>query len=228
MPDPLTLKLLLVHVPVMPEGTAFYTSAEAAKDSPLAVALFAIPGVSAVFLAADFLSVTRDEAHDSATLKPSLLHIIMEHFLAGKPVIRSSDYRMIGSSVEEDSDIVKQIKELIETRVRPAVAMDGGDIVFHGFETHRAAGNARRVLRLPQLHRHAEIRHREHAQALCAGSGGRRGGLGLHLLPNRILLDPQHERRVGLGLGFRHVKFPIRKSRGEPEQFPRRAQPRFH
>jgi len=133
-PNPLTLKFI-PGIAVMPQGaqaqTAFYTSAEAAKDSPLAQALFGIDGVSAVFLAADFLSVTRTDSMDWITLKPMLLHTIMDHFVAGRPVIIGK--QDAEENTEEDSEIVAQIKELIETRVRPAVAMDGGDIVYRGF-----------------------------------------------------------------------------------------------
>ncbi len=129
-PNPLTLKFL-PGVAVLAEGTAFFTSAESAKDAPLAQALFAIDGVTAVFFAVDFLSVTKNENADWASLKPLLLHTIMDHFVAGRPVIKPASTST--ASTEEDSPLVAQIKELIETRVRPAVAMDGGDIVYRGF-----------------------------------------------------------------------------------------------
>ena len=129
-PNPLTLKFI-PGVPVMPSGTAFFTSAADAKQSPLALALFAQPGVAAIFLGADFITVTKGADDSWDIMKPALLTGIMDHLVAGKPVIESSNPRTIESS--DDSDIVKQIKELIETRVRPAVAQDGGDIIFHGF-----------------------------------------------------------------------------------------------
>jgi Fe-S cluster biogenesis protein NfuA len=129
-PNPLTLKFI-PGVPVMGSGTAFLTSPTEAKSSPLAEALFSIEGVTAVFLGSDFITVTRQEAESWETLKPLLLTAIMDHFVAGKPVTLET----AGSTAsdENDSDLVKQIKELIETRVRPAVAQDGGDIIFRGF-----------------------------------------------------------------------------------------------
>ncbi len=130
-PNPLTLKFV-PGVAVMPAGTAFYTSAAAAVDSPLALTLFSITGVSAVFLAADFITVTKTEDGEWATLKPLLLNSIMDHFIAGRPVVKGTKTEAADDS--EDSEVIRQIKELIETRVRPAVAMDGGDIVYRGFK----------------------------------------------------------------------------------------------
>lgn len=130
-PNPLTMKFI-PGVAVMTSGTAFYTSAEDAKQSPLAQALFRIEGVTAVFLGADFITVTRQEDEPWDMLKPLLLTHIMDHFVAGKPVV--NEQAATGEAFgEEDSEIVQQIKELIETRVRPAVAQDGGDIVFRRF-----------------------------------------------------------------------------------------------
>jgi len=131
-PNPLTLKFIPGRA-VMPSGTAFYTSAGSAKDSPLAEALFLVPEVSAVFLSGDFISVTKTEAGDWAALKPLLLSTIMDHFVAGRPVMRETKPAEDAEEGGEDSEIIKQIKELIETRVRPAVAMDGGDIIFRNF-----------------------------------------------------------------------------------------------
>ena len=131
-PNPATLKFLPGR-DVMGEATADFASAEAAQRSPLAVALFALPGVVRVFLGADFVTVTK--AADTAwqALKPRVLGTIMEHFVAGRPVIEGD-----GEDADEDVDpadaeIVAQIKELLDTRVRPAVAGDGGDIVFRGY-----------------------------------------------------------------------------------------------
>ena len=130
-PNPLTLKFM-PGIAVMETGTAFFTSAEDAKLSPLAESLFRTPGVTAVFLGADFITVTRDVAESWDTLKPQLLTAIMDHFVAGRPVMLTPG---AAASVNADeSDIVKQIRELIDTRVRPAVAQDGGDIIFRGFE----------------------------------------------------------------------------------------------
>lgn len=131
-PNPLTLKFI-PGIAVMPSGTAFYTHAEAAGPSPLAAALFRIDGVSAVYLGADFLSVTKTEAAGWDGLKPLLLTTIMDHFVAGLPVINEQAAPGSASDEGEDSEIISQIKELIETRVRPAVAQDGGDIIYRGF-----------------------------------------------------------------------------------------------
>ena len=129
-PNPLTLKFI-PGVAVMVSGTAFLTSADEAKASPLAQAIFAISGVEAVFLGSDFVTVTRHGDFTWDVLKPMILTAVMDHFVAGKPVMMAS----AGSeNYEGDSEIVRQIRELIDTRVRPAVAQDGGDIVFRGFE----------------------------------------------------------------------------------------------
>lgn len=132
-PNPLTLKFI-PGVPVMTAGTAFYTSPGSAEESPLAQALFNVPEVGAVYLGADFISVTRSENADWNVLKPALLAAIMDHFMAGRPVIEARS--VAAAAVEEsgeDAEIINQIKELIETRVRPSVAMDGGDIIYHSF-----------------------------------------------------------------------------------------------
>jgi Fe-S cluster biogenesis protein NfuA len=130
-PNPLTLKFI-PGVTVLESGTAFFTRKEDAEVSPLAATLFDIEGVTGVFLGSDFITITKDEASHWEALKPILLTTIMDHFVAGKPVILSTQKE--AASDENDSDIVKQIKELIETRVRPAVAQDGGDIIYRGFE----------------------------------------------------------------------------------------------
>ncbi len=131
-PNPLTLKFL-PGVDVLGLGTAFYTSAEAArKASPLAGALFGIEGVTAIFLGRDFITVTRAENAGWEALKPHLLSAIMEHFVAGRPVL--SQKQEAASDNGDDSELVRQIKELIETRVRPAVAQDGGDIIYRDFD----------------------------------------------------------------------------------------------
>ena len=130
-PNPSTLKFLPGRA-VMPEGTAHFASSDTAQRSPLAVRLFGVSGVTAVFLGSDFVSVTKEDAADWFQLKPSLLAAIMEHFTSGQPVVQPE--AAAGASAEEDSEIVSQIKELIETRVRPAVAQDGGDIIFEDFQ----------------------------------------------------------------------------------------------
>jgi Fe-S cluster biogenesis protein NfuA len=133
-PNPATLKFLPGRE-VMKSGTADFPSPETAARSPLAERLFHIEGVNGVFLGSDFVTVTKKEGREWQLLKPSILGAIMEHFTAGKPVLLESDAAPAASAAAEDeSEIVVQIKELLDTRVRPAVAMDGGDIIFHGFE----------------------------------------------------------------------------------------------
>ncbi len=132
-PNPATLKFLPGRT-VMAEGVAELTDpAEAERLSPLARRLFEVDGVTGVYLGSDFISVTKAEPVDWQIIKPALLGAIMEHFLSGEPVVAPEAVLRTVSDAEDD-DTVRQIKELIETRVRPAVARDGGDIVFQGFE----------------------------------------------------------------------------------------------
>jgi Fe-S cluster biogenesis protein NfuA len=133
-PNPATLKFLPGRS-VIDSGTANFTDAAvAAARSPLAERLFAVGGVTGVFLGGDFVTVTKEEDSDWYQLKPAILGIIMEHFTAGRPVLLDAeDAESAVEGSEADSDIVVQIKELLETRVRPAVAQDGGDIIFHDF-----------------------------------------------------------------------------------------------
>jgi len=131
-PNPATLKFLPGR-DVMGFSTADFAAAESATRSPLAGALFALPGVARVFLGGDFVSVTKSDEVSWQALKPQVLAAIMDHFVAGLPVIEGE-----GDDLDEDTDpadqeIVDQIKELLDTRVRPAVAGDGGDIVFRGY-----------------------------------------------------------------------------------------------
>jgi Fe-S cluster biogenesis protein NfuA len=132
-PNPQTLKFS-PGVPVMETGTAFFTSVDDAGVSPLAIELFGITGVSAVFLGSDFITVTRNEVHEWNTLKPLILTAIMDHFVSGKPVFIAGDKTASSAPAEDESELVTQIRELIDTRVRPAVAQDGGDIIFRGFK----------------------------------------------------------------------------------------------
>jgi Fe-S cluster biogenesis protein NfuA len=134
-PNPATLKFLPGRA-VMGSGTANFPTAEGASRSPLAQRLFEIAGVTGVFLGGDFVTVTKDEAEDWYKLKPEILGAIMEHFTAGKPVILADapETETGTGPAEIDDEIVAQIKELLDTRVRPAVAMDGGDILFHEFQ----------------------------------------------------------------------------------------------
>jgi len=146
-PNPATLKFLPGE-PVMATGTANYTSSEAAVQSHLAARLFAIEEVEGVFLGQDFISVTKasgggNDDEEWQRLKPAVLGAIMEHFMSGQPVMAAVANASDGADGdsgenanlnEADAEIIGQIKELIETRVRPAVAQDGGDIVFHGYD----------------------------------------------------------------------------------------------
>tara|TARA_B100001758_G_C18406566_1_gene612505 strand:- start:2082 stop:2645 length:564 start_codon:yes stop_codon:yes gene_type:complete len=133
-PNPSTLKFLPGRE-VLPNGSMDFRSEQDAKNSPLAEALFNVDGVVGVFLSDDFITITKRDDKDWHLMKPGLLGVIMEHFTANRPVIISDDENSkSGSSVkDEDDDVVLQIKELLYTRVRPAVAQDGGDIVFEDF-----------------------------------------------------------------------------------------------
>lgn len=131
-PNPSTLKFIPGE-PVMGSGVANFARKEDAAKSPLADVLFNINGVEAVYLGADFISVTKSAEKPWDTLKVEVLTTIMEHFVAGRPVMLESG-TLESAQNADDSDVVKQIREIIETRVRPSVAQDGGDIVFHSFE----------------------------------------------------------------------------------------------
>lgn len=134
-PNPATLKFIPGKT-VLGDGTVDYRSKEEAGGSPLATRLFEVDGVTGVFLGSDFISVTKGDA-EWPHIRPAILGAIMEHYLSGAPV-------MSGASGDEDTaeedydpkdeDTVKTIKELLDTRVRPAVANDGGDITFQGFK----------------------------------------------------------------------------------------------
>ncbi len=130
-PNPATMKFLPGRT-VVESGTANFTSPEEATHSPLALRLFELDGVSGVFLGGDFVTVTKMSTRDWAVMKPLILSAIMEHFTSGEAVMADADAGGFGDGA--DDEISTQIKELIETRVRPAVAQDGGDIVFRSFE----------------------------------------------------------------------------------------------
>ncbi|MCC5983516.1 MAG: NifU family protein [Rhodobacteraceae bacterium] len=135
-PNPATLKFLPGQE-VMAAGTADFPSAETAHTSPLARRVFAAEGVTGVFLGSDFITVTKDDGADWAHIKPAILGAIMEHFQSGAPVIEGDGAAAASGHAAHDgpdAEIVDQIKQLLDTRVRPAVAQDGGDITFHGFE----------------------------------------------------------------------------------------------
>jgi Fe-S cluster biogenesis protein NfuA len=132
-PNPATLKFIPGRV-VLAEGTRDFRSAAEAEVSPLGQRIFAIEGVSGVFLGHDFVTVTKDRA-EWPHIKPAVLGAIMEHYLSGAPVlVDGSDEEADDRNFDEaDAETVAVIKDLIETRVRPAVANDGGDITFQGF-----------------------------------------------------------------------------------------------
>ncbi|CAN5288429.1 NifU family protein [soil metagenome] len=132
-PNPASLKFLPGR-DVLGTGTAEFRTAEEAVASPLAERLFALPNVGGVFLGSDFVTVTKTEG-EWPHIKPAILGAIMEHFMSGRPVMTDAPKTApAGEDYDEaDADTVATIKELIETRVRPAVAQDGGDITFQGF-----------------------------------------------------------------------------------------------
>jgi Fe-S cluster biogenesis protein NfuA len=138
-PNPATLKFIPGRI-VLDGGAMEFTSREAASRSPLAERLFDVPGVTGVFYGSDFITVTKNDG-DWQHLKPAILGAIMEHYMSGVPLL--ADGTVAGDDLadeadeffsEEDAETVAQIKDLIETRVRPAVANDGGDITFRGFK----------------------------------------------------------------------------------------------
>ncbi|OSP56076.1 NifU family protein [Pseudoruegeria sp. SK021] len=133
-PNPATLKFLPGQT-VLETGTADFPSVETAGTSPLATRIFRVEGVSAVFFGTDFVTVTKSEDALWDHVKPAVLGAVMEHFQSGDSVV-TDQATGDGHAAHDgpDSDIVGQIKELLDTRVRPAVAQDGGDITFHGFD----------------------------------------------------------------------------------------------
>ena len=134
-PNPQTLKFLPGKV-VMKEGTAFYQNIDKAADSPFAKRLFTVDGVEGVFFGSDFITITKNASYDWQVMKPSVLGSIIDHFNSDDVTVDKSKSKDTKKSFEkngDDSEIVKQIKELLDTRVRPAVAMDGGDIIYNDF-----------------------------------------------------------------------------------------------
>ena len=131
-PNPSTLKFIPEQT-IMAQGTANFNDKDSAARSPLATRLFGVEGVDSIFLGSDFITVTKEDDKDWQVMKPMVLEALMNHFNSGEAVVQE-DAATDTEADGEDSDIVKQIKELLETRVRPAVAQDGGDIIFHKFE----------------------------------------------------------------------------------------------
>lgn len=135
-PNPATLKFLPGR-PVLPSGTLEIRDSADAQKSPLAQALFEVPGVAGVFFGSDFISVTKRDG-EWQEIKPAVLGTIMEHFVSGAPILAEGATEDPHTEVDEfflpeDAAVVEQIKELIDTRVRPSVAADGGDIKFRGY-----------------------------------------------------------------------------------------------
>lgn len=136
-PNPATLKFL-PGLTVMEEGTVEFRTADEGERSPLAARLFRVEGVEGVFFGGDFISVTKSDETDWHLVKPAILGVIMEHFVSGSELLVGSEPR--ADAVDEadidgpDATIVSQIRELLDTRVRPAVAQDGGDIIYKGFK----------------------------------------------------------------------------------------------
>lgn len=134
-PNPATLKFIPDGKSVLEGGVAeFKNQQQAATKSPLALQLFEICGVESVFFGKDFITITKSPETDWSKIKAEILATIMDFFVSRKPVMFESFNSKPIDEQNEDSEIVKQIKELIEIKVRPAVAMDGGDITFHSFE----------------------------------------------------------------------------------------------
>jgi len=138
-PNPNTLKFLPGRE-VMASGTREFTDHEAAEVSPLASALFSLGDVTGVFFGSDFISVTAAPGVDWTMLKPQIVAVLLDHFVTGAPLFAGGDAAAIAVPDEDDfdddpadADVIAQIRELIDTRVRPAVAGDGGDIVYRGF-----------------------------------------------------------------------------------------------
>ena len=133
-PNPATLKFMPGQ-PVLEAGTADFPTEAATGSSPLARRIFGVPGVTGVFFGTDFVTVTKDLDNEWDHLKPAILGAIMEHYQSGAAVIEGEGQAVAHADHSgADSGIVEQIKELLDTRVRPAVAQDGGDITFHGFD----------------------------------------------------------------------------------------------
>lgn len=132
-PNPATLKFL-PGTTVMETGTANFSASDESARSPLAQRLFAIEGIAGVFLGADFVTATKYPDNDWDALKPQILSAIMDHFTSGDPVVNADALGAHDAPDGTQDGVVAQICELLDTRVRPAVAQDGGDILFKGYE----------------------------------------------------------------------------------------------
>ncbi len=132
-PNPATLKFLPGQS-VLEVGTADFPSPDTAESSPLATRIFGVEGVTGVFMGLDFVTVTKADGVEWDHIKPAILGAIMEHYQSGAKAVEGEASSGHAEHTGEDGEIVGQIKELLDTRVRPAVAQDGGDITFHGFD----------------------------------------------------------------------------------------------
>jgi Fe-S cluster biogenesis protein NfuA len=134
-PNPATLKFLPGQT-VLEAGTADFPTPEAGGSSPLARRIFAVSGVTGVFFGNDFVTVTKSDDVEWDHIKPAILGAVMEHYQSGQPVMDAGEQAASGHAEHtgEDAEVVNQIKDLLDSRVRPAVAQDGGDITFHGFD----------------------------------------------------------------------------------------------
>ena len=132
-PNPSSLKFLPGKI-VMEKGTADFRNVDEAKRSPLALNLFKINGVEGVFFGSDFISITKNDNHEWQILKPSISETIIEYYKSGATIMLQEKEDNIDTSNTGDSEAVVKIKEIIDTKVRPAVAKDGGDIIFQSFD----------------------------------------------------------------------------------------------
>jgi Fe-S cluster biogenesis protein NfuA len=132
-PNPATMKFLPGQ-DVLAQGTLEITDARGAENSPLAQVLFAVEGVKGVFLAKDFITVTKTSGKDWPILKPAILTAIMDHFTNNRPVVTETGVVQPVETHADDSAVANQIREILDVKVRPAVAQDGGDITFQKFE----------------------------------------------------------------------------------------------
>ena len=141
-PNPNVLKFLPGR-DVSPAATLEYRTIDEATASPLAEALFELEGVDGVFFGADYVSVTRQaQGPEWSEMKAPILGVVMDHFVSGQPLTRGADAEVDGHA-EDDSEIVAEIKALLDSRIRPAVAQDGGDILFDSFDEATGVLNLR-------------------------------------------------------------------------------------
>jgi len=132
-PNPSSLKFLPGKI-VMEKETADIRNVEEAKRSPFALNLFKIDGIEGVFFGSDFISITKNDNHEWQMLKPSISETIIEHYKSGTAIMLQGEEDKSDTSNTEDNEAVIKIKEIIDTKVRPAVAKDGGDIIFQSFD----------------------------------------------------------------------------------------------